>query len=45
MNTQHTENPTNRATQKGKAKSPKAKLVARIARLVCAAGLDYEGRL
>ena len=43
MNPDHDENPTNRATQNGKAKSAKSQLVSRIARLVRAAGLDYEG--
>ena len=43
MNPDHDENPSNRATQNGKAKSAKSQLVARIARLVRAAGLDYEG--
>ena len=43
MDTQDPENPTNRATQNGKAKSVKSQLVARISRLVRAAGLDYEG--
>jgi len=38
-----TENPTKCATQTGKTKSEKANLVARIARLVRQAGLDYEG--
>ncbi len=38
-----TENPTNSEAQNGKAKSHKAQLVARIARLVKKAGLDYEG--
>ena len=37
------ENPTNDMTQNAKAKSPKAQLVAQIARLVKKAGLDYEG--
>ena len=43
MNAQTNENPTNRAAQNGKAKSVKSQLVGRIARLVRAAGLDYEG--
>ena len=43
MNAGHDKNPTNRATQNGKAKSAKSQLVSRIARLVRAAGLDYEG--
>jgi integrase len=38
-----TENQPECATQTGKAKSQKAKLVARIARLVRRAGLDYNG--
>ncbi len=37
------ENPTKCEAQNGKAKSRKAQLVARIARLVRQAGLDYEG--
>jgi integrase/recombinase XerD len=37
------ENPSNDMTQKQSAKSPKARLVARIARLVRQAGLDYDG--
>jgi integrase len=37
------ENPVNGATQNGKAKSGKARLVARIANLVRQEGLDYEG--
>jgi integrase len=37
------ENPSNFGSQNGKAKSKKAKLVARIARLVRQAGLDYAG--
>jgi hypothetical protein len=37
------ENPTNDMTQELSAKSPKARLVARIARLVRQAGLDYAG--
>jgi integrase len=37
------ENPTNDMTQNAKAKSPKAQLVAQIARLVRKAGLDYDG--
>jgi integrase/recombinase XerD len=37
------ENPSNFGSQNGKAKSTKAKLVARIARLVRQAGLDYAG--
>jgi integrase len=37
------ETPANAGTQNAKAKSSKAKLVARIARLVRGAGLDYEG--
>ena len=37
------ENPSNDMTQNAKAKSPKAQLVAQIARLVRKAGLDYEG--
>jgi integrase/recombinase XerD len=36
------ENPLNCVTQNGKAKSEKGQLVARIARLVRQAGLDYE---
>lgn len=36
------ENPSKCATQNGKAKSEKAKMVGRIARLVRRAGLDYE---
>ena len=36
------ENPVNGASQTGKAKSIKAKLVARIARLVRQEGLDYD---
>jgi hypothetical protein len=36
-------NPSDCASQNGKAKSGKAKLVARIARLVRQAGLDYAG--
>jgi len=43
MNPDHDENATKRVTQNGKAKSVKSQLVARIARLVRAAGLDYEG--
>ena len=42
MNPEHDENPTNRASQNGKAKSVKAQMASRIARLVRAAGLDYE---
>ena len=37
------ENPADNMTQNAKAKSPKAQLVAQIARLVKKAGLDYEG--
>jgi integrase/recombinase XerD len=37
------ETPTNDMTQNAMPKSPKAQLVARIARLVRQAGLDYEG--
>ena len=37
------ETPTNDMTQNASAKSPKAHLVARIARLVRQAGLDYDG--
>lgn len=37
------ENPSNFGSQNGKAKSKKAKLVARIIRLVKQAGLDYAG--
>lgn len=37
------ENPTNDMTQNAKAKSRKARLVARIARLVRQEGLDYDG--
>jgi integrase len=37
------ENPSNFGSQNGKAKSKKANLVARIARLVRQAGLDYAG--
>src|SRR3954463_5858653 len=37
------ENPADDGTQNGSAKSSKAKLVARIVRLVRAEGLDYEG--
>ena len=37
------ENPANGGSQNGKAKSRKARLVARIARLVRQEGLDYEG--
>jgi integrase/recombinase XerD len=37
------ENPHDGASQNGKAKSGKARLVARIARLVRQEGLDYEG--
>jgi len=37
------ENPSDFGSQNGKAKSRKAKLVARIARLVRQAGLDYRG--
>jgi integrase/recombinase XerD len=37
------ENPSNFGSQNGKAKSKKAKIVARIARLVRQAGLDYAG--
>ena len=37
------ENPANDMTQNAKAKSPKAQLVAQIARLVRQEGLDYEG--
>jgi integrase len=37
------ENPPDCASQAGKAKSRKARLVARIARLVRQAGLDYDG--
>ena len=36
------ETPTNDMTQNAKAKSPKARLVSQIARLVRQAGLDYE---
>jgi hypothetical protein len=36
------ENPPDCASQEGKAKSRKARLVARIARLVRQEGLDYE---
>jgi integrase/recombinase XerD len=36
------QNPSNCASQNGKAKSPKARLAARIVRLVRRAGLDYE---
>jgi integrase len=43
MNPEHDENPSIRATQNAKAKSAKSQLVARIARLVRASGLDYEG--
>jgi len=43
MHPEHDENPTIRASQNAKAKSAKSQLVARIARLVRAAGLDYEG--
>ena len=42
MVTQATENPLNCGSQNGKAKSPKARLVARIARLVRQAGLGYD---
>ena len=37
------ETPTNDMTQNAKAKSPKARLVARIARLVRQEGVGYEG--
>ena len=37
------ENPSNDMTQNAKPKSPKAQLVAQIARLIKKAGLDYEG--
>jgi integrase len=42
MVTQATPNPSNCGSQKGKAKSPKSRLVARIARLVRQAGLSYD---
>ena len=38
-----TKNPLNFGTRKGKAKSPAARLVARIVRLARHAGLDYDG--
>ena len=43
MNAEHDENPLNRTSQNGKAKSPKAQMACRIARLVRSVGLDYEG--
>jgi integrase len=42
MNAKANENPHNRVTKNGKAKSPKSQLAARIARLVRAAGLTYD---
>ena len=42
MVTQVTENPLDCGSQKGKAKSRKAQIVARIARLVRQAGLGYD---
>ena len=43
MNAKHDENPIKCASQNGKAKSVKAQITSRIARLVRAVGLDYEG--
>jgi len=43
MNAEPTKNPSKCAVQSGKAKSKKAKLVARITRLVRQEGLDYQG--
>ncbi len=43
MISQVTENPSDFISQKQKPKSEKARLVARIARLVRQAGLDYDG--
>jgi len=43
MIVQPNENPAKCGTQNGKAKSAKARLVARITRLVRREGLDYEG--
>jgi len=43
MDTQAPENPANRVTHFESANNAKAQLVGRIARLVRAAGLDYEG--
>ena len=43
MNTETPENPADCVTQKRSAKSEKARIVTRVARLVREAGLDYEG--
>jgi integrase/recombinase XerD len=43
MNDKNTENPLDFASQNGKAKSAKGRIVAQIARIVRKAGLDYAG--
>ena len=43
MNDKNTENPLDFASQNGRAKSAKGRIVAQIARIVRKAGLDYDG--